>query len=98
MIDANFVYDIVSKIPQGKVMTYKQIAKKAGLKNPRNVGYVLKKNEDPQNIPCHRVIKSDGKLASGYAFGGRSKQKEKLELEGIVFFYDKIDLEKFLFN
>lgn len=92
------VYQIVSKIPKGKVATYKQIAKIAGIKNPRIIGFYLHKNIDPKKIPCHRVIKSDGTLASGYAFGGIKKQKEILEKEGITFDKEKIDLQKYFFN
>jgi methylated-DNA-protein-cysteine methyltransferase related protein len=77
------VYSVVAKIPKGKVMTYGQVAKTLGL-NPRVVGFALHANKDPQNIPCHRVIKSDGTLA-GYAFGGAEEKKRILEEEGILF-------------
>ncbi|MBI2614002.1 MAG: MGMT family protein [Candidatus Levybacteria bacterium] len=92
------VYKIVSKIPKVKVSTYKQIAKLTEIKNPRLVGFCLHKNIDPKKIPCHRVVKSDGSLAKGYAFGGLKKQKEILEKEGIKFSKGKIDLQKYLFN
>ena len=92
------VYKVVSKIPKGQVTTYQQIAKFVGIKNPRLVGFYLHKNIDPKTIPCHRAIKSDGTLASGYAFGGMKKQKEILEKEGIEFDGNKINLEKYLFN
>ncbi|MDO8582954.1 MAG: MGMT family protein [bacterium] len=89
------VYKAVSKIPKGKIATYKQIAKICGIKNPRTVGFYLHKNIDPKTIPCHRVIRSDGQLASNYAFGGHKKQKEILEKEGIKFVGDKINLKKY---
>ncbi len=66
------VYSIVKKIPIGKVLTYKEIAEKIG--NPkayRAVGNALNKNRDPQ-VPCHRVIRSDGK-AGGYYWGSATK-------------------------
>lgn len=94
----NKIYSIVAKIPKGKVMTYKQVAKIAGAKTPRVVGFALHKNYDPKNTPCHRVVKSDGTLASGYAFGGIRKQKEMLEKEGIKFYKDGIDFKDFLYN
>ncbi len=53
---------MVKKIPKGRVLTYKEVAKLAG--SPlayRAVGNILNKNYDP-NIPCHRVIKSSGAL------------------------------------
>ena len=92
------IYKAVSTIPKGKVATYKQIAKIAGINNPRLVGHHLHKNIDPKNIPCHRIVKSDGDLASGYAFGGPKKQKEILEKERIRFLESgKIDLQKYSF-
>lgn len=78
------IYSIVAKIPKGQVRTYDKVAKMAGT-TARVVGFALHANKDPQNIPCHRVIKKDGTLAAGYAFGGKTAQKEKLEDEGIRF-------------
>jgi methylated-DNA-protein-cysteine methyltransferase related protein len=91
------VYKIVAKIPKGKVNTYGALAKLTEI-NPRTVGYILHQNKDPKNIPCHRVIKSNGKLAAGYAFGGPDSQQKMLEAEGIVFKNGKVNLSKFLFN
>lgn len=96
------VYKIVSSIPRGNVTTYKQIAKLAGINppagGPRLVGFYLHKNKNPNQIPCHRVIRSDGTLAKGYAYGGITKQKEILEKEGIKFDKEKINLKKYLFT
>ncbi len=77
------VFDIVKKIPKGKVLTYKEIAKLIGKpKSFRAVGNALHKNYDP-NIPCHRVIRSDGKTG-GYNRGSEKKRellkKEKVSL------------------
>ena len=68
------VLNIVCKIPKGKVLTYKQVAKKAG--SPlafRAVGNILNKNYNI-DIPCHRVIRSDGKTG-GYNRGSENKIK-----------------------
>ena len=55
------VYEVVQKIPKGKVSTYKEVARLAGSpKASRAVGNILHANHDPA-IPCHRVIRSDGK-------------------------------------
>lgn len=73
------VYEVVKKIPKGETRSYKEVAILAG--NPkacRAVGNILNKNYDPK-IPCHRVIRSDGK-AGGYN-RGESKKKERLESE-----------------
>lgn len=79
------IYEIVKKIPKGKVMTYKQVSILANAATPRVVGFALHVNKDPQNIPCHRVVFSNGKLTPGYAFGGEDIQRGKLENEGVVF-------------
>jgi len=93
------IYDLVMRIPVGRVTTYKQIALKLGIKDIRIVGYALNKNpEDPKTIPCHRVVRSDGSLASGYAFGGASKQKELLSSEGVKFKKGKVDLRIYLWS
>ncbi|MDD5396726.1 MAG: MGMT family protein [Candidatus Moranbacteria bacterium] len=68
------VLSVVAKIPKGSTLTYKEVARKAG--NPsayRAVGNVLNKNRDPL-IPCHRVIRSDGKIG-GYNRGEATKLK-----------------------
>jgi len=90
------VYAIVSKIPAGRVITYKQIACLLG--NPRCarcVGNALHKNPNPINIPCHRVVNVNGELAPQYAFGGAIVQQEKLALEGVSFVKgNKVDLQR----
>lgn len=68
------VLSVVAQIECGEVLTYKQVAERAG--NPRAaraVGAVLRTNYDP-NIPCHRVVKSDGSLG-GYNRGRAQKQR-----------------------
>lgn len=93
------IYTLVAKIPKEKVMTYKQIAKLAKISSPKIVGFALHANKNPGKIPCHRVIKSDGTLAKGYAFGGSKIQKKLLESEGISFSKKgKVDLEKHLYK
>ena len=63
---------VVSKIPKGKTLSYKDVAKKAGSpKSYRAVGSILKKNYR-EDIPCHRVIKSSGE-AGEYNRGKESK-------------------------
>lgn len=91
------VYDLVSKIPKGKITTYKALAKIVNV-DPRVIGFALHANKDPKNIPCHRVINSKGKISAGYAFGGKDVQKKMLEKEGIKFKKNEtVDLVKFGF-
>lgn len=91
------IYDVVRSIPAGRVATYGQVAMLAG--NPRwarVVGYALHNNPDPSNIPCHRVVNREGRVAPGFAFGGDGKQRALLESEGIEFGEDGlIDLRKY---
>lgn len=80
---ADKVRDIVRKIPKGKTMTYKEVAAKAG--NPkaaRAVGAVMRTNYLP-DVPCHRVIKSDGSFGS-YNRGGTLKKQALLKAEGAL--------------
>jgi methylated-DNA-protein-cysteine methyltransferase related protein len=79
------VYDIVRKIPEGKVMTYGQIAEIIGTKDVRKVGFALHANKEGSDVPCHRVVNKDGRLAPGYAFGGSDEQKMRLMAEGVEF-------------
>lgn len=81
---AKRVYAVVANIPKGKTMTYKQVATKAGKPSAaRAVGMFMMHNYNP-NIPCHRVIRSDGKPA-GYNRGGPDRKKEILHEEGYRF-------------
>lgn len=69
----NRVLNTVKKIPRGKTLSYKEVAKLAGSpKAYRAVGNILNKNYDPK-IPCHRVIRSDGKIG-GYNRGEKIKK------------------------
>jgi len=80
------VYELVKKIPKGKVMTYGQIAVLAGKpKAARAVGNALHKNPDPKKIPCQRVVNQQGRVAFHFAQGGEEKQRELLLKEGVKF-------------
>lgn len=71
---------IVAKIPKGETMTYKQVAAKAGNENAaRAVGAIMRQNYD-KNIPCHRVIGSDGAMR-GYNRGGVEAKRTILKKE-----------------
>ncbi len=89
------VYDIIAQIPKGKVTTYGQIAKMAGIKSSRQVGSILHKNQNPQKYPCHRVVNYKGQTASNYAFGGKNAQNAKLKAEGVIINKGAVDLDKY---
>jgi methylated-DNA-[protein]-cysteine S-methyltransferase len=90
------VLEIVTMVPKGKVTTYKELARAMGHPRAcRAVANALARNPFPVKIPCHRVIRSDGKVG-GYRFG--TKQKVKLLLrEGIKIKNGKIG-SKFIFK
>lgn len=94
------IYDVVRRIPYGKVATYGQVAMIAG--NPRwarAVGYALHANPDPEGIPCYRVVNRFGGVAPAFAFGGEERQAELLRAEGIEVSEDgKVDLDSFLWD
>jgi methylated-DNA-[protein]-cysteine S-methyltransferase len=88
-LQANDVYRILARVPEGKVTTYGDIAKTLG--NPsasRAIGRILNKNPNPVVVPCHRVVLSDGSIG-GYAFG-KARKKELLMKEGLSFVGDDI--------
>lgn len=76
------VFEIVSQIPSGRTMTYKSVARQAGRPGAyRAVGNILSRNYDLA-IPCHRVIRSDGR-PGGYNRGSNRKLA-KLKREGAI--------------
>lgn len=94
------IYEVVRKIPAGKVATYGQIALLAG--NPRwarVVGYALHVNPDPEHIPCFRVVNRLGEVSSAFAFGGENVQIALLQNEGVTFTEEgRVNLEKHLWH
>ena len=80
------VWSYLKKIPKGKVKTYAQVAKAIGKpKAVRAVANAVGKNPFPPKIPCHRVIRSDGKLGGYSAKGGIKTKKKLLKNEGFSF-------------
>lgn len=78
------VYAAVRRIPRGRVTTYGQIAKMCGSpRSSRAVGYALHQNPYFGEVPCHRVVNREGRLAPAFAFGGAEVQKNMLEAEGV---------------
>ena len=76
------VLAVVSRIPKGSVMTYKEVAARAGSSGAyRAVGSIMAQNVDP-SVPCHRVVRSDGGIGE-YNRGGVSQKKQLLQNEGV---------------
>lgn len=99
MILSTKVYKKLLQVPEGKVTTYSDLAKAVGLKNgQRVIGTIMKNNPFPVMVPCHRVVKSNGKIG-GYIYGERVKSlmlaKEGIKIKaGRIIDFDK---EKILF-
>ena len=93
------VFDYLLQIPEGYVVTYKQIAEYLGNKNlSRVVGNILHKNPDAQKYPCYKVVNRKGELAENFAFGGINGQKMRLEKEGIFVNQNKVNLKKYQYK
>ena len=75
-------YQKLALIPKGMISTYAEIAKSLNSSAYRAVGNAMAKNPHPIDVPCHRIIKSDGTLG-GYALG-ISKKIQLLKKEGIT--------------
>ena len=80
------VWNYLKKIPKGQIRTYLEVAK--AIKRPKSVravAYAIGKNPNAPKIPCHRVIRSDGKLGGYSGPGGIKTKKKLLKSEGIIF-------------
>lgn len=91
------ILEVIALIPYGKVATYGQIAKLAGIpKHARLVGYVLKHLDQESRIPWHRVINSQGKISvMRINEKGENIQQQLLADEGIYLLNNKINLKVF---
>ena len=92
------IYEIVKRIPEGKVATYGQVAYAAGNERlARVVGYALHVNPDPATIKCHRVVNRNGRISPAFVFGGENRQRTLLEDEGVTVREDgTVDLKKYM--
>jgi methylated-DNA-[protein]-cysteine S-methyltransferase len=80
------VWNYLKRIPRGKVKTYLEVAKAIGKpKSFRAVANAVGKNPYPPKIPCHRVIRSDGKIGGYSGKGGIKTKKKLLKKEGFIF-------------
>ena len=80
------VWDEIKKIPRGKTISYKEIAVKIGrAKSYRAVANACANNPQLIVVPCHRVIRSDGKLGGYMGKKGIERKKQLLKKEGIKF-------------
>lgn len=93
------VWQALKKIPKGKVTTYALLAKFLETGAVRAVGTAVGKNPDAPQVPCHRVVRSDGTIGNYSALGGKNQKIAILMEEGMKIKNEKIiDLEKVLFR
>jgi O-6-methylguanine DNA methyltransferase len=91
------VYSLLRSVPRGKVTTYKDLAEASGT-HQRAVAIFMKTNKDPRNIPCYKVVMSDGSLGGYSSPLGVSEKRRLLEKDGIIIENGIINLEKYRFK
>jgi len=96
MSKRHVVYELLKQVPKNKVTTYKELAKAAGT-HQRAVAVYMKTNKDIINIPCFRVINSDGSLGGYSSKEGVSEKVRLLEKHGIEVREGKVP-EKYVYR
>jgi O-6-methylguanine DNA methyltransferase len=92
------VYEVVGRIPRGRVSTYGEVARRAGRGTARSVGSALARNPFAPEVPCHRVVRGDGSLGgfNGATEGEELERKTRmLREEGVEVTGGRIDLGRF---
>lgn len=89
------VYSLLKRVPKGKVTTYLELGRASKI-HPRAVGTLMKNNRDPVNIPCYRVVRSDGSLGGYSAKGGIKTKTKLLRRDGIEMRKGRVNLKKHL--
>ena len=95
------VFEIVKKIPYGRVTSYGAIAEYLGIRSSaRMVGWAMNiSHSSKKNVPAHRVVNRNGMLTGKHHFGGPDVMQQLLESEGITIIDDKIvDFSKYFWN
>ena len=98
---------LLAEVPRGKITTYGDLSKELARRNPkwspnagRAVGTTMNKNPCGPQIPCHRVIKSDGTVGN-FRGGAEGAVKEKIKMlrdEGVIVLNGKINMKKFRYK
>lgn len=90
------IWDAVRRIPPGKVCTYGQVAKTVGLgRAARRVGRALRELPENSDVPWHRVLRADGRLAFAPGSGVFQQQVQRLTDEGVCLSAGRVDLHRF---
>ncbi len=90
------IYAVVRRVPRGNVLSYGGVAELAGLGNhARQVGYALHALPESTDVPWHRVVNAQGRIALRRGSEGGALQRALLEKEGVVFTAGRIDLRRY---
>ena len=90
------IWQTVARIPHGRVATYGQIARLAGLgKRARMVGYALHRTPEQCTIPWHRVINAQGRISFPRDSDQYRRQRDRLAAEDITFVGDRVELDRY---
>ena len=90
------IYDVIRRIPEGKVASYGQIAALAGNRRwARVVGYALHGVPRGSDLACHRVVTKEGRVSGAFGSGESNRQTELLKAEGVEFLGECVDMEKY---
>lgn len=94
------VYEMVSHVPRGKVVTYGELARALGCRSAQAVGQALRRNPFAPQVPCHRVVSAKGGMGGyfGETEGVRLEEKRRLLMEeGVIFTLKGISVESLWF-
>jgi len=90
------IVEAIRRIPRGRVSTYGEIARLAGLpRRARLVGTILRQTPATQRLPWHRVINAGGRISFPQGSDAYVRQRHKLEIEGVVFVGGRVDLRRY---
>ena len=90
------IWQVVATIPPGRVSTYGDVARFAGLPGAaRRVGRALRGLPADTRMPWHRVVNAGGRISLPGGSAGYREQRARLEAEGVVFRGDRLDLRRF---
>ena len=90
------IYEVIDKIPEGKVASYGQVAALAGNRRwARVVGYALHGVPEDRDLPCHRVVTKEGRISPAFGPGPDNRQARRLREEGVQVRNGFVDMEKF---
>ncbi|WP_151174182.1 MGMT family protein [Pseudoalteromonas ruthenica] len=99
MDKAAMIYQVVAAIPKGKVCSYGEVAKRAGLPGyARYVGYTLKNLPSDSRLPWHRVVNSQGKISFAQGSDGFTRQQQALLGEGVLVIDGKVNMRRFAWH